>query len=196
MKNGYIVMSGKEPKFAKKRNKKYLKMMRMAKVGLHENVQVTAGHRMANGFEMVENEDQTIDQVFCAAVNILQGPSGIANGRLKDSELKCRFILEAMYTGTYLAAIRNKRKHLSLTLLGGGAFGNQKDWIFETIIQVHSTYARHPDSHIEVVSISLFNDTDLWGGAFNKFQEAKIPYKFIVYKKGVAETVRESPVYT
>ena len=46
-------------------------------------------------------------------------------------------VLEAAYEATMLAAVLNKQRGVSnvvlLTLLGGGAFGNEDDWIYAAI---------------------------------------------------------------
>ncbi len=80
--------------------------------------QVTTGHRH-RGFDVVDDPKQVVDQVFCAALNIGQGMSGMANKRVSQSQEKCQFILDSDYEATYLSAIKHKRKHLVLTLIGG-----------------------------------------------------------------------------
>jgi hypothetical protein len=80
---------------------------------------VTTGHRDRGGFDVVDDPKQVVDQVFCAAMNIGQGMSGMANKRAPFSQEKCQFILDCDYEATYLAAIKHKRKHLVLTLIGG-----------------------------------------------------------------------------
>jgi hypothetical protein len=79
---------------------------------------VTTGHRH-RGFDVVDDPKQVVDQVFCAALNIGQGMSGMANKRVSQSQEKCQFILDSDYEATYLSAIKHKRKHLVLTLIGG-----------------------------------------------------------------------------
>ena len=80
-----------------------------------------------------------------------------------------------------------------LTLLGGGAFGNEKRWIFESIYKVHQLYSRHPKSQIEKVTLSLFSDSDLWPNCFNKMEELDMPFEFHVYEKGQPKIRRKYP---
>jgi hypothetical protein len=68
---------------------------------------------------VVDDPKQVVDQVFCAALNIGQGMSGMTNKRVSHSQEKCQFILDSDYEATYLSAIKHKRKHLVLTLIGG-----------------------------------------------------------------------------
>lgn len=88
--------------------------------------QVVLGHRQQTGYETVKNQRQVVDQVFCAgaitnisvsenshlsAVNMAQGSTGMKNRESDKYQDKMSFILQAAYTGTYLAAICNKRYH-------------------------------------------------------------------------------------
>ncbi|MEJ1731395.1 hypothetical protein SMA90_34235, partial [Escherichia coli] len=82
------------------------------KVGYHENVQVTTGGTDGEYYEKVEDPAQTIDQVFCAALNIRQGGSGNTNAASLYGIPKSEFILDSAYQGTYLAAIRNNKRHI------------------------------------------------------------------------------------
>lgn len=52
-------------------------------------------------------------------MNIGQGMSGMYNKQARDSRAKCQFILDSDYEATYLSAIKHKREHLFLTLIGG-----------------------------------------------------------------------------
>lgn len=70
---------------------------------------------------------------------------------LPSPPLRARFVLEAMYAGTYLSAIAHKRTSLFLTLVGGGAFGNDKRWIYETLFNIHARMGRHPQNTIKKV---------------------------------------------
>lgn len=74
------------------------------------------------------------------------------------SELWARFamlILEASYEATFCAAILNARRKgnptVFLTLLGGGAFGNEMDWITGAIRRSLSLYA---DDGLDVAIVS------------------------------------------
>jgi hypothetical protein len=66
-----------------------------------------------------------------------------------------RLILEASYEATICTAILNSVRHGSnrvfLTLLGGGAFGNETDWILEGIERALNLH-RHADLDVAIVS--------------------------------------------
>jgi len=190
MRNGYVTLHGKEPKFPKLHGKKYFKHLAKVAVGYHEGAQVTTGHR-SQTLERVTDPSQSVDQVFCAAMNLSQGPTGMKNSMVKDHLVKAQFVLEAMYTGTYLSALIHKKKHLFLTLVGGGAFGNEKEWIFEAIFAAHKRWGKHAESALEKVTIALFNENDLWPGTFKRMTGLLIPFTFTVYEAGKARLVKE-----
>ncbi|MDD4864801.1 MAG: hypothetical protein PHE38_12420 [Alishewanella agri] len=64
-------------------------------------------------------------------------------------------ILEAAYEATFAAAIMNTKqtgnKRLYLTLLGGGAFGNQPQWILNAI---KGACLRYKNCAVEVKIVS------------------------------------------
>jgi hypothetical protein len=66
-----------------------------------------------------------------------------------------RLILEASYEATICTAILNSAQHGSnrvfLTLLGGGAFGNEADWILESLQRALNLY-RYVDLDVAIVS--------------------------------------------
>jgi len=88
------------------------------RIGVHWDVEVTdegAGYR--------------VSQVYCSALPV-------SYNRIRKSEHWARFatlVLEAAYEATLLVALLNRRDFASpvvyLTLLGGGAFGNDWSWI-------------------------------------------------------------------
>ena len=73
-----------------------------------------------------------VSQAFCSALPV-------AYSRVPSAHWKAfaSLVLEAAYEATMLAAVLNKQHGGSdvvlLTLLGGGAFGNEDDWIHEAI---------------------------------------------------------------
>ncbi len=66
-----------------------------------------------------------------------------------------RLVLEASYEATIciaiLNSIRNENNRLFLTLLGGGAFGNETDWIMRGIQRALNLY-KHVDLEVAIVS--------------------------------------------
>jgi hypothetical protein len=89
------------------------------RIGVHSDVAVTD----AEG-----DHGQVVSQAFCSALPV-------AYTRVPSAQWKpfASLVLEAAYEATMLAAVTNKQRGGSnvvlLTLLGGGAFGNEDDWI-------------------------------------------------------------------
>jgi len=88
-------------------------------IGVHSDVEVTDA----------EGEHRpVVSQAFCSALPV-------AYTRVPSAHWKpfASLVLEAAYEATMLAAVLNKRRGASnvvlLTLLGGGAFGNEAEWI-------------------------------------------------------------------
>lgn len=71
-----------------------------------------------------------------------------------------RVILEATYESTLYAALINQKRHGSnlayLTLVGGGAFGNKEDWIFESLQRAIRKFKNTP-LDIKIVSYGESN---------------------------------------
>lgn len=91
------------------------------RIGLQEDVQVTlggAGHH--------------VTQVYGSALPVAYG-----GGTKQQWEAFARLVLEASYEATLLAACASAavsgNRSVYLTLLGGGVFGNDGDWIYEAI---------------------------------------------------------------
>lgn len=102
------------------------------RVGVHSDVEVTdveAAHR------------PRVSQVFCSALPITYSPVPSAHWKPFAS-----LVLEAAYEATLLAAVLNKQWGMSnvvlLTHLGGGAFGNEEDWIDAAIRRALMTMSR------------------------------------------------------
>jgi len=129
IRNGYVIFDDDAPKFPKMGSKEYRKLLKMAYIAYHKDVQVTSGYRNPNNetIELVEDDTQLVDQVLCSAVNVFQGRTGKQNSQTRDLYAKCRLVLDLAYQGCYLQAIANGRTQIYLTLIGGGMFRNQKD---------------------------------------------------------------------
>jgi hypothetical protein len=186
MVNGYIVMTGNEPKFNRKNWKKYLAS---ASIGLHEGCEVTTGY----GVSPV-TKPQKVDQCFTAAMNMAQGSSGLKNKSSPDGELKSQFVLDAAYHGTYMTAIQHEHKQLFLTMIGGGAFGNSKNNIYDSILLAHQKWARHEHGRLEVVKLIIYNVWDLSKSFLQQLRSNNMPYKCIVYSKGKPNVVEKFSV--
>jgi len=68
-----------------------------------------------------------------------------------------------------------------LTLLGGGAFGNELHWIYDTIWQTHKKYAK-VGCGLKKVSLVLFNTRSLLERFPEQLKQNNIPYTRIEYK--------------
>lgn len=114
-------------------------------------------------------------------MNLQQGGTGARNKGLPDGELKAQFLLDAAYHGTYLTALNNKKTQIFLTLIGGGAFGNDKAWIFDSIFYAHQKWSRNDSSELQKVTLLLYNPTDISKVFLNKLRINNIPYTLVAY---------------
>ena len=93
------------------------------RIGLHWDVDVTDG---------TTRPRPRVSQAFCSALPISYSSLAFADGRAFAT-----LVLEAAYEATLLAAVVNAQRGVSnrvlLTLLGGGAFGNDRQWILSAI---------------------------------------------------------------
>ena len=90
-------------------------------IGIHWDTQVTLGDCQHN-----------VSQAYCSAL-----PVTYSSQSSKQWEPFARLVLEAAYEATLhvasLNAERTGNREVYLTLLGGGAFGNDSDWIMAAI---------------------------------------------------------------
>src|SRR5581483_2611548 len=88
-------------------------------IGIHSDVEVT---------DATGDHRPIVSQAFCSALPIAY--TSIPSVHWKPF---ATLVLDAAYEATMLAALLNKRRGASgvvlLTLLGGGAFGNEAEWI-------------------------------------------------------------------
>jgi len=91
------------------------------KIGLQWNTEVT-----------ISTNNQLVSQAYCSALPIAY--SNLDADLWKDFAI---LILEATYEATFYAALinydRTGNNNLFLTLVGGGAFGNNLNWIMDAI---------------------------------------------------------------
>lgn len=109
------------------------------RIGIQTDTQVTLG-----------NASHVVSQAYCSALPVAYSPY--------PPECWATFaklVLEASYEATVCAAIlnasRTNNNTLFLTLLGGGAFGNETDWIVGAIRR--SLYL-HKECGLDVVIVS------------------------------------------
>ncbi|MBO0593550.1 hypothetical protein I2486_19300 [Cellulophaga sp. E16_2] len=114
------------------------------KVGIQWNTEVT-----------LIDENQIVSQVYCSAL-----PVAYSQIDFFYWENFARIILEATYEASLCAAKINMEKGKSnkvfLTLVGGGAFGNDIDWILESLIKAIEKFKNVPLA-IKVVSYGTSN---------------------------------------
>ena len=93
------------------------------RIGLHEDVEVTASAALPG---------PVVSQAFCSALPVAYGTIPA-----KFWAPFATLVLEAAYEATLLAAVENSERRgskiLLLTMLGGGAFGNDDVWIHHAV---------------------------------------------------------------
>lgn len=90
----------------------------LLRVGTHLDVEVTD----------VPERKQVVSQALCSAIPIRYSSVPVALQAALST-----LVLEAAYEATLLAAAVSGKRVVLLTLLGGGAFGNDDDWIVSSI---------------------------------------------------------------
>lgn len=101
---------------------------RALRIGLHHDTQVT-----------LDGSEHVVSQAYCSAL-----PVAYTEHSPRLWEGFATLILEASYEATICAAIvnaeRTGNRTVFLTLLGGGAFGNDESWIVSAIRRALSLY--------------------------------------------------------
>jgi hypothetical protein len=111
------------------------------RIGIHRDVEVT---------EAPGPDRPRVSQVFCSALPVAY--SGVSAPLWRPF---ASLVLEAAYEATLWAAVINAQRGTSnrvlLTLLGGGAFGNEPGWIYAAIRRA-LTLVRSYDLDVRLVS--------------------------------------------
>lgn len=111
----------------------------LLRIGIQWNTQVT-----------LPPATHTVSQAYCSAL-----PVAYSSHPAYLWESFARLVLEASYEVTICSAIINWQntgnKRVYLTLLGGGVFGNQPDWILDSIRRALRLYS---DWNIDVMIVS------------------------------------------
>jgi len=114
-------------------------LRQLLRIGVQWNTQVT-----------IKDSKHTVTQAYCSALPVAY--SNHASDLWKDF---ARLVLDASYEATICTAILNSlstgNNRVFLTLLGGGAFGNETDWITEGIKRA---LKRYEDWNLEVAIVS------------------------------------------
>jgi hypothetical protein len=115
------------------------------RIGIQWNTEVT-----------LNNCGHNVSQAYCSAL-----PVRYSDHSAHLWEPFARLVLEAAYEATVCAAILNcestGNKNLFLTMLGGGAFGNETSWITDAIERALMLYQ---DSAIDVAIVSYGKSKD------------------------------------
>jgi hypothetical protein len=94
--------------------------------------------------------DQRVSQAYCSALPV-------AYSHLPESswESFARLVLDGAYEATLAAAVLNAERtgnaYVFLTLMGGGAFGNRSEWIFDSLRRALELYR---EAGLRVVIVS------------------------------------------
>ncbi len=119
-------------------------LRRLVRIGIQWNTQVTA-----------DGCTHTVSQAYCSAL-----PVAYSTHSPSAWEHFARLVLEAAYEATFCAAILNTENtgnnHVFLTLLGGGAFGNELSWIIDSLERALRLYGKY-DLQVAIVSYGASN---------------------------------------
>jgi len=94
-----------------------------------------------------------VDQLYCSALPVAY--CGSLPKRLWEPF--ARLVLEAAYEATLCAAIAGGHRRTYLTLLGGGAFGNEPSWILAAIERALNLYGSAAEMDVVIVSHTRSN---------------------------------------
>ena len=115
------------------------RLRQLLRIGIQWNTQVT-----------LNDSKHTVAQAYCSAL-----PVAYSHHSANLWAEFARLVLEASYEATICTAILNSTSNgnnrLFLTLLGGGAFGNETDWIIEGIQRALNLY-KHVALDVAIVS--------------------------------------------
>jgi len=96
----------------------------------------------------VIGSNHNVTQVYCSAIPVSY------HHEIHSSEFApfAKLILEATYEAAFIAAVLNEKSNkLFLTFVGGGAFGNDMDWILSAI---EKNLKKFEDFELDVVLVS------------------------------------------
>jgi len=114
-------------------------LRQLLRIGIQWNTQVT-----------LSDSQNLVSQAYCSALPVAYFPYSFSLW-----EAFARLVLEASYEATICAAILNSMKNgnnrLFLTLIGGGAFGNEMEWILDAIRSALNLY-KQADLDVGIVS--------------------------------------------
>ncbi|MGD1918733.1 MAG: hypothetical protein ACFCAD_07485 [Pleurocapsa sp.] len=144
MKNGYALASQKalteiSQRLQRSSEEERDRFRQLLRIGIQRHTQVT-----------LQDCQHQVSQIYCSALPVAYSPVP-AKYWLQFA----RLVLEASYEATICTAILNAQasgnNQLFLTLLGGGAFGNETDWIIDSISRALQLYK---DIDLDVAMVS------------------------------------------
>lgn len=149
MKNGYALAS-------REGLQQINKQLRALSEGDYENLKGKLRIGVQWGSEVtISNNNNRITQVYCSALPVAY--SEIERELWSDF---AKLILEATYEATLFVALKNYEKtgnnKVFLTLVGGGVFGNEWEWIFNAIKKAIIKFGKTP-LDIKIVSHKFSN---------------------------------------
>ncbi|BAX82358.1 hypothetical protein [Labilibaculum antarcticum] len=137
MKNGYVLANSEglqniSRQIKGKSHQEFENLKGKLKIGIQWNSQVTIG-----------NTSNNVTQAYCSAL-----PVAYSHASSEHWESFARLILEATYEATFYAGLLNYEKtgynRVFLTLVGGGAFGNEPEWITNAIVKTIHEFSNTP----------------------------------------------------
>ncbi len=149
MKNGYALVNQEgllhiNKQLATLNHEQRENLKAKLKVGIQWNTEVT-----------IATSKQKVSQIYCSAL-----PVAYSSSEFWYWESFARLILEATYEATLYAGLINYEKNNSskvfLTLVGGGAFGNEENWILESLKKTIDKFRNTP-LDVKVVSYGRSN---------------------------------------
>ncbi|MGZ2371717.1 hypothetical protein ACXR6G_18205 [Ancylomarina sp. YFZ004] len=149
MKNGYALANSEGLKniseqIENKSKQEFEDLKGKLKIGTQWDTQVTIG-----------NTENRVTQAYCSALPVAYSYSNPVLW-----EPFARLILEATYEATFYAALINYEKtannRVFLTLVGGGAFGNEMEWITDAITNAINKFFNTP-LDVRIVSYGSSN---------------------------------------
>eukprot|EP00919_Chromeraceae_sp_WS-2016_P044061 GHVR01105054.1.p1 GENE.GHVR01105054.1~~GHVR01105054.1.p1 ORF type:complete len:165 (+),score=28.63 GHVR01105054.1:263-757(+) len=133
---------------------KYLKCVDMCRVGVHWDTPVYTR----------KDTSHNVCQVFCSAMPVAYAKSTNSS----DWRTCAQFALTSAYLSTLAiaaihAAKRGRRVSVFLTCLGGGAFGNRREWIKDSMVEALNVFKYCP---LDVVLVHYSSIDSLFKNIF------------------------------
>ena len=190
--NGYVVNNGSEAIIPPATSADFRRELNKVKVMAHLDAEVTSASRSGDYIGCV-GDKHVVSQVMCATMNVGQGNAGYTNAQLPGAMDKIEFLLRAAYEGAYAAAICNGCDQLYLTLIGGGALGNDINVIHKVIGETHAKFVKTHNTSLRRVYLPYFGQPAQ--PAFDNLKQTLtrqgLPYMWYHCQNGASSIVEE-----